>query len=104
MTDMPLTRGRRPIPGLAESEDQVLAMIAALASELAVARERIDTLERLLAERGVLEMQAVERYAPAVPAQAERDVLRRRIIAKVFQPLRDSARREAEAMKGERLS
>lgn len=100
MTQPPLAQGRRSIPGMAESEDQSLAMIAALASELAVARERIDTLERLLAQGGVLEAGAVESFAPDPAAQAAREGLRKRLIAKVFQPLREAAERAADTLKG----
>jgi hypothetical protein len=96
----PLVKGRRPIPGLLDGEDQTLAMLSALGSELAVARERIDTLERLLVQRGVLEDNAVEGFEPDGAASAARDALRRRIIAKIFHPLREAARRTAEITTG----
>jgi len=92
----PPTAGRREITGLSVIEDQALAMIAALASELAVARERIDTLERLLEEGGVIARAQIEAYRAQGEAAAEREGLRHRLIAKVFRPLRDASRRALE--------
>jgi len=93
VTHPPAVAGRRAITGLSDTEDQALAMITALASELAVARERIDTLERLLEAAGVLDRAEIERFIPADDAALERDALRRRLVAKIFRPLRDAARR-----------
>lgn len=92
----PATAGRREITGLSTIEDQALAMIAALASELAVARERIDTLERLLEENGTLSRASIEAYRAQGEAATQREGLRQRLIAKVFRPLRDAARRAIE--------
>jgi hypothetical protein len=97
MADVPLTKGRKAIPHLPESEDQAFSMILALTSELAVMRERIDTLERLLERAAVLDAGAVDAFAPDADAAAARDTLRRRIIAKVMRPVRDAARQTAEA-------
>lgn len=89
MTERPINR-RLPVPGQDPQEDRLLAMIAALASELAVTRERLDTIERLS-----LGTDAVEAFVPDAAATAHRDTLRRRIIARVFRPLRDAAARAA---------
>ena len=95
-TGKPQTAGRRAMPGLDESDDQTFAMIAALTSELAMARERIDTLERLLEAGGALDRAAIERYVPDETANAERGALRQRIIAKVFRPIREAAIRRTQ--------
>jgi hypothetical protein len=92
----PLTAGRRDITGLSVIEDQALSMIAALASELAVARERIDTLERLLDANGTLPRASIEAYRAEGEAATQREGLRQRLIAKVFRPLRDASRRAIE--------
>jgi hypothetical protein len=89
MTDRPINR-RLAVPGQDPEEDRLLAMIAGLASELAVTRERLDTLERLTSGT-----EAVEAFAPDAAAIGHRDTLRRRIIARVFRPLRDAAARAA---------
>ncbi|WP_343614635.1 hypothetical protein [Novosphingobium sp.] len=92
----PPTAGRREITGLSVIEDQALSMIAALASELAVARERIDTLERLLDANGTLPRAQIEAYRAEGEAAQQREGLRHNLIAKVFRPLRDASRRALE--------
>lgn len=91
-----LYRRRLSIPGMSEADDRLLNMAVAMASELAVMRERIDTLERLLAQAGVLAPDAVEEFKPDSGAQASRDLLRSRLITKVMKPVRDGAARDAE--------
>lgn len=88
-------RRRTEIPGMRPEDDQAIAMIAALTSELAVLRERIDTLETLLAAQGVIGPQDIETFQPDAAAAARRDGLRQRLIAKVFRPLREAAARAA---------
>ncbi len=95
VTMKPQTAGRRAMPGLDDGEDQTFGMIAALASELAMARERIDTLERLLAVKGTLDAGAVDAYVPDEDAAKVRGALRQRLIAKVFRPIREAAIRRA---------
>lgn len=62
-------------------------MIVALASELTVLRARLDTCERMLADKGLLDLEAIDRFSPAPEAQAQRDALRRRSMAKIFRAM-----------------
>ena len=64
--------------------ERVLSITMALAAELSVARERIDTLERLLESRGILSAADVERYVPDAQAQSERDAWGREYINRVL--------------------
>lgn len=96
MAEIPVMKGRKSIPNFTDSEDQVLAMILALTSELAVTRERLDTLERILGEQNLLDSSAIDSFVPDQTAVAQRDGLRRRIISKVMQPVNDAARRAAD--------
>lgn len=91
----PAYRRRTEIPGMRAEDDQAIAMITALTSELAVLRERIDTLEILLAAQGVIGRQDIDEFAPDSAAAARRDGLRQRLIAKIFRPLREAAARAA---------
>ncbi len=75
--------GKRPYFLDAEVE-RVLAITMVVAQELAVARERIDTLERLLVERGVLAPGAVETYVPDAHQAAERGQWAQEYIARVL--------------------
>jgi len=85
---------RRAIPGVSEGEERLLAMVTALTGELAITRERLDTLERLLESNGGIAPAAVETFVANEEQVAERSRLRQRIISKVFRPLRESAERD----------
>ncbi len=52
--------------------DKLLSMVFTLAEELHVARERADTLERVLVAQGTLAAEAVNDYCPDEVAEAER--------------------------------
>ena len=85
---------RRSIPGTSEAEERLLAMVTALTGQLAVTRERVDTLERLLARAELMNLSAIEEFAATEEETAERDALRRGLIAKVFRPLQEAAERD----------
>lgn len=93
-------RRRLDIPGQSDVEDRLLAMVSALASELAVTRERLDTVERLLAEKAILQGEAIEAFAPSPDMIVERDALRRRSIERIFRPIRDAAVRARQEQEG----
>lgn len=80
-------KGRRaqfyPDPAI----DQLMAIVVALTAEVSVAFDRIDTLERLLAARGVLGAADVETWQPDPAAGAERARRREELIERVFQVL-----------------
>jgi hypothetical protein len=69
--------------------DRFAAVLMRLASELWVARERIDTLERVAAAKGVLLPDEIDAYAPDADAAARREADRAAFIATVFAPLRE---------------
>ncbi len=77
-------KGKRPFFLDDPAVERVLSVTMAVAAELAVARARIDTLERLLVARGVLGPDDVERYEPDPAAQAARDAWGREYIARVL--------------------
>jgi hypothetical protein len=63
--------GKRPYFLNPESE-RILAITMAVAQELAVARARIDTLERLLAAKGVVLRDEIETFTPSAEEHVER--------------------------------
>jgi hypothetical protein len=71
--------------------DQLYGIVTALAAELWAARERIDTLERLLEDRGALPGGAVEGFTPDAEVAAHRQQEREAFIQRVFQVLEDYA-------------
>ena len=65
-------KGKRPQYNNDSMIDHLVAMIASLATELSVARERADTLERLLESKGVLKRDEIEEFTPDIPTGRER--------------------------------
>lgn len=80
-------KGKRPNFLDDPAVERVLSIAMALAGELAVARERLDTLERLLVQQGVLAADAVETYVPDAQAQAQRNQWGREYISRVLRML-----------------
>lgn len=66
------SRGKRPQFFECRDVERLLSIVWALAAELAVTRERLDTLERLLARREVLPREEIERFRPAPQEARER--------------------------------
>jgi hypothetical protein len=63
--------GKRPY-FMAPEVERVLAITMAVVQELAVTRERLDTLERVLAAKGLLDPPEIEQFQPSPEAAAER--------------------------------
>ncbi len=80
-------KGRRPFFMDDPAVERVLSITLAVATELSVARERIDTLERLLVQQGVLAADAVETFAPDATALAAREAWGREYIARILRIL-----------------
>jgi hypothetical protein len=91
---------RLAIPGQSPGEDRLIGMVAALTSEIAVLRERLDTVERLAERGGAIDRAEIDRFQPDAEAQAARDQARRRLIDKILGPVRDALARSAEAADG----
>ncbi|HEX8757293.1 MAG TPA: hypothetical protein VF745_13225 [Steroidobacteraceae bacterium] len=72
---------------LAPEVERVLAVTMAIAQELAVARVRIDTLERLLERKGVLARPELETFEPNAADSAERGQWNREYVARVLRVL-----------------
>lgn len=61
------SKGKRPYFFEDKAVERVLNITMAIAGELAVARERVDTLERLLEKKGILSREEIESYVPDTP-------------------------------------
>lgn len=90
-------RGKRPqfyeTPGL----DQAMSMILVLANEWSVLRDRLDTLERVLAAHGIDAPAAIEAYAPDQAVLEEREARRQDFLARLYYLARKDA---ADAREG----
>lgn len=75
--------GKRPYFLNPETE-RVLAITMAVVQELAVARKRCDTLERLLEQKGVLSRDEIETFMPSKTEAVERALDNQAYIARVL--------------------
>jgi hypothetical protein len=67
-----------------EATDQLFAIVTALAAEMSVAFDRIDTLERMLVAAGAIAPDSVESYLPDTAAAEARSTKREQLIQRVF--------------------
>lgn len=90
--------GKRPY-FLNPEVERVMAITLAVAQELAVARQRIDTLERLLDAKGVLDRAAIDTFRPDADAAAERGLWTQEYLTRVLRIVQQEG--EAAAAKGD---
>ncbi|MCS6947114.1 MAG: hypothetical protein NZM12_05830 [Steroidobacteraceae bacterium] len=81
------SRGKRPQFFDHPDTDRLLSIILALVQELAVTRERLDTLERLLAQRGVVSEAQIDAYRPEPQVAQQRAQWQIEFLARVFRVL-----------------
>ncbi|MCS6986335.1 MAG: hypothetical protein NZM40_02705 [Sphingomonadaceae bacterium] len=77
-------KGKRPAYFDDPALDRMLSILMAVAGELAVVRERLDTVERLLEAKGTLARADIERYAPDRAAGEERGLMMRAYVARIL--------------------
>lgn len=75
--------GKRPY-FLEPQVERVLAITMTIAQELAISRQRADTLERILLAKGLIAPGEVEGYIPDPVASAERQMWNQEYIARVL--------------------
>mgnify|MGYP007030271280 FL=1 len=64
--------------------ERVQAITMAVAMELAVMRERMDTIERLLDTKGVVRREDIERFAPTKAQADERGAWTQEYLARIL--------------------
>ncbi len=77
-------KGSRPYYFDEPAVDRLLAMILALASEVSVSRDRQDTLERLISDKGLLSQNEIEDFQPTKEILAERDARREHYLGQIL--------------------
>jgi len=80
-------KGRRPYFMKDPDVDRLLAIVTALAAEVSVTRERLDTVERLAAEGLPATPENIERYEPPPEVQTAREISRAALLDRVFRIL-----------------
>lgn len=96
-----VAKGRKPQYFSDPAVDKLLAITMTLAAELSVTRDRLDTVERLLAKRRVLSPRDVDAFEPDPAAEAEREARRQayleRVLRAVQSDLEELTRRDMPA-------
>jgi len=85
------SKGGRPYFLEDPAVERVLNIAMAIATEVAVAHERMDTLERLLESKGLLSRKDIETYVPDVAAAEERQGWHARFTARILRIVQQEA-------------
>ena len=80
-------KGKRPQYFADPATDKLLNMVINLLGELSVTRDRLDTVERLLEEHGLVPLAEIEAYRPPKETEAARDKRRAQLIQRVLRPV-----------------
>lgn len=98
------SRGKRPqfyeTPGL----DEAMAMIMVLANELSVVRDRLDTVEKVAATKGVMLDAEIEAYEPDQAVLEARELRRQDFLARLFYLARKDAAEQASGDTADRYA
>lgn len=79
-----LTKGKRPYFFEDKSVDQLMTFFLELITEVMVLRDRQDTLERMLDQKGTVSREDLRRYIPDADVEAERNVERAALLNRVL--------------------
>ena len=90
-------KGKRPKYLGEDATDHLLSMIMVLAEELAVMRERNDTLERLLEKHSIIVRNDIEEFVPSSDVGIERQLKHSEFITRLMRSLRQ----EVDALSGD---
>jgi len=79
-----VAKGKRPVYFQDAATDKLMAIVLTLVGELSVTRERLDAVERLLDEKGILDRDVIDRYEPDATSSAAREAARTEYIERVM--------------------
>ena len=85
------TRNSRPQFFDDAAVDQVMSVVLGLAQEVSVLRDRLDTVERVLDEKGTLTREDLEHWRPDAAAEAQRQQRRADFLQRIFRAIRHGA-------------
>jgi hypothetical protein len=77
-------KGKRPYFLEDKDSERVLNIVMALAQEVAVMRERMDTIERLLERNKTISRADIDAFSPTKSEAAERGLLQQEFIARIL--------------------
>jgi len=77
-------KGKRPSFFKDPDIDKVMGILMALAGEVSVLRERIDTVERLAMEKGLVSKEEIDAFVPDQEVANQRDLWREEYIERIL--------------------
>jgi hypothetical protein len=95
-----VTKGKRPYFFADQSIDQVMTFFLELMTEVLVLRDRQDTLERLLDEKGAVNRADIRSYIPSSDVEAERTAERAAFVSRVLRIHSPEGRADDEGASG----
>ena len=84
-------RGKRPQFYAAPGLDEAMSMIMVLANELSVVRDRLDTVEKVAAAKGVMLDAEIEAFEPDQATLEARELRRQDFLTRLFYLARKQA-------------
>jgi hypothetical protein len=90
-------KGKRPAYFEDPAIDRTLSIVMAIAGEVSVLRERLDTVERLLDAKGTISRADIESYVPDHAAGAARGLLTKDYIARILRSMQQEMEALAES-------
>jgi hypothetical protein len=90
-------KGKRPAYFEDSAIDRTLSIVMAIAGEVSVLRERLDTVERLLNAKGTISRADIESYTPDRTAGAERALLTKEYISRILRGVQQDMEALAES-------
>ena len=90
-------KGKRPAYFEDPAIDRTLSIVMAIAGEVSVLRERLDTVERLLDAKGTISRADIETYVPDRASGAERALLTKDYIARILRGVQQDKEALAES-------
>lgn len=82
-------KGKRPDYLSDPTSEKILAMLMALAGEVSVMRDRMETIERLSEKNGVFSIEDIENYAPSGDEQVVRQKRRAEYLQRIFRTVQE---------------
>ena len=84
-------RGKRPHFFDDPAVDQLMSVVLGLAGELSVLCDQVDSIRRLMDEKGTLTREELENYQPDEAAERERQARREAYLQRLFRVVRQEA-------------
>lgn len=87
-------KGKRPVFFTNPESDKLLAITMAVAGELSVLHDRLDSIERLLETKAVLTAAQIEAYRPDDAVRQQRSEWREDYLARILRVVREELESE----------